>query len=125
LHLQGADFVGGLVFREYVDLKLLNSEPNSGRPLAHEYRIFFLHGQPILTVRYWDMPDDGESADPKPPVQRFVPIARRVNSHFFTMDIAQRDNGEWIIIELGDGQVARLPQDASCEAFYRALTHAK
>ena len=32
-----------------------------------------------------------------------------------------RRDGEWIIIELGDGQVAGLPEAANVHAFYAAL----
>jgi hypothetical protein len=30
-------------------------------------------------------------------------------------------NGDWIIVELGDGQVAGLPDGADPVAFYRAI----
>jgi len=34
------------------------------------------------------------------------------------MDVAKTKNGEWIIIELGDGQVAGLPDKADRLQFY-------
>jgi hypothetical protein len=37
------------------------------------------------------------------------------------MDIAQRLNGEWMIVELSDGQVAGLPDNADVRGFYRTL----
>ncbi|MGH2386983.1 MAG: ATP-grasp domain-containing protein [Chloroflexota bacterium] len=37
------------------------------------------------------------------------------------MDVARRTDGEWTIIELGDGQVAGLPESADGLAFYAAL----
>jgi hypothetical protein len=37
------------------------------------------------------------------------------------MDVARRRDGEWIIVELGDGQVAGLPDSADPRAFYAAL----
>ena len=37
------------------------------------------------------------------------------------MDIAKRKDGDWMIIELGDGQVAGLPESSEAEAFYREL----
>ena len=40
---------------------------------------------------------------------------------FFTMDVARRVDGEWLIVELGDGEVAGLPDGADPAAFYRAL----
>ncbi len=37
------------------------------------------------------------------------------------MDVARRREGDWMIVELGDGQVAGLPERANIEAFYRTL----
>ena len=37
------------------------------------------------------------------------------------MDVAKRVDGGWMIVELGDGQVAGLPERADVGAFYRAL----
>ncbi len=93
LELQGPDFQGGLVFREYVELDR-----------ARETRLFFLDGELI-----W-----GEPREP------FVTLARSVPSRFFSMDIAPLGE-RWIIVELGDGQVAGLPDDVDRDAFYRAL----
>jgi ATP-grasp domain-containing protein len=44
-----------------------------------------------------------------------------VQSRFFTMDVAKRVDGGWMIVELGDGQVAGLPVRADVGAFYRVL----
>lgn len=45
-------------------------------------------------------------------------VARKFKSNFFTMDIARKAYGEWIIIEPGDGQVAGLPENFSVKEFY-------
>jgi hypothetical protein len=37
------------------------------------------------------------------------------------MDIALTVSKEWIIVELGDGQVAGLPERMPIQAFHRAL----
>jgi hypothetical protein len=37
------------------------------------------------------------------------------------MDVAQRTNGEWIVMELGDAQVAGIPERVSAADFYRTL----
>jgi ATP-grasp domain, R2K clade family 3 len=39
------------------------------------------------------------------------------------MDVAQRRDGEWIIVELGDGRVAGLPGAVAIHAFYSSLGH--
>jgi hypothetical protein len=39
------------------------------------------------------------------------------------MDVAKRRDGDWLIVELGDGQVAGLPEHGDIEAFYKALVN--
>jgi hypothetical protein len=53
-NLQGRDFYGGLVFREFLKLKQLGIHPKSRMPLPVEYRTFFFNQKPIFTVPYWD-----------------------------------------------------------------------
>jgi hypothetical protein len=48
-------------------------------------------------------------------------VAKAVRSRFFTMDVAKRRDGDWLIVELGDGQVAGLPETADVDRFYKAL----
>lgn len=47
-------------------------------------------------------------------------IARKVKSNFVTVDIARKDDGELIIIELGDGQVSGL-QQIDVKEFYKSF----
>jgi hypothetical protein len=118
LELQGDDLNEGLVFREFVPLEPLATHAKSGMPLTKEWRVFFLDGAPILTSEYWETGDYGNVA---PTLARYVELAQRVRSRFFTMDIARKIDGDWTIIELGDGQVAGLPERADVLAFYQAL----
>lgn len=55
-------------------------------------------------------------------VEQFSQVARNVKSRFFTMDVAKRPDGDWLVVELGDGQVAGLPEGSDAVSFYRALT---
>ncbi|HLE30660.1 MAG TPA: ATP-grasp domain-containing protein [Anaerolineales bacterium] len=48
-------------------------------------------------------------------------IAKNVQSRFFTMDVARRKDGRWLIVELGDAQVAGLPEKADARDFYKAI----
>jgi hypothetical protein len=67
---------------------------------------------------YWD---DVEYGSEDVPIEQFNLMATRTDSHFFTMDVAQRSDGSWLIVELGDGQVAGLPENAAIPAFYESL----
>ena len=57
----------------------------------------------------------------EPPIDRFAGVAAAVRSRFFTMDVARRRDGGWMIVELGDGQVSGLPREADADRFYSAL----
>lgn len=119
LKIRGEDLEGGLVFREFIEFVPLADHPKSRMPLTKEYRIFFLNRSPIMTVRYWDVP--GYNDEDAPPKDLFLNVAQKIKCRFFTMDVAQDIDGRWMIIELGDGQVGRLPQDGDVDLFYRAL----
>ena len=60
---------------------------------------------------------------PEPPEELLQKYAH-LNSPFYTIDYAEMDDGSWIIIETGDGQVSGLSEGQDYEAFYRALYHA-
>jgi hypothetical protein len=118
LELQGPDLAGGLVFREFVAFEPVGRHPKSGMPLTREYRLFFLDGWPLLCAEYWE---EGDYRGAGPPVEHFAGIATGVKSRFFTMDVAKRKDGGWMVVELGDGQVAGLPERVYAEEFYRSL----
>lgn len=116
LELTGEELQGGLVLREFVDLERVGVHARSGMPLAREWRVFWLDGAPVLVAPYWP-----EVAGEPPPVGSFAEAAARVQSRFFTMDLARRTSGEWIVVELGDGQVAGLPEGIDPAVLYRHL----
>lgn len=118
LELQNDDLNEGLVFREFIGLEPLAIHSKSGMPLTQEFRIFFLDRRPVYCVPYWD---EGDYAGIQPPVDQFSELAGNVESRFFTMDVAKRRHGDWLIVELGDGQVAGLPVNADADEFYRSI----
>jgi hypothetical protein len=118
LELQGDDLSGGLVFRTFVPLKTISRHPESGMPLSEEYRVFFLDGSPLYVVEYWE---HGKYPGGNPPLLDFTEVAKRVRSQFFTMDLAQCADGTWMIVELGDAQVAGLPERTNIQDFYHLL----
>lgn len=118
IELQGAQLNKGLVFRKFEDLEFLTNHSKSQMPLTKEFRLFFLYGELIQTFNYWD---EGDYGDTTPDLEKFKEIGRLVKSNFFTMDIAQKKDGKWIIMELGDGQVSGLPDNANKIFFYKAI----
>jgi hypothetical protein len=118
LELQGDDLNEGLVFREYVELEPLTTHSRSGMPLTQEYRLFVLDGEPIHSSIYWE---EGDYQETQPEITPFRGVLSQVKSRFFTLDIARQRDGDWLIIELGDGQVAGLPERVEIKAFYQAI----
>lgn len=118
LELRGDHLNEGIVVREFVELNDLTIHSKSGMPLTEEYRLFFCHKKLVGIYDYWE---EGEYKLAKPNTTEFEEIASGVESNFFSMDIARLKNGEFIIIELGDGQVAGLPDKADRNEFYDLL----
>jgi hypothetical protein len=118
LELQGPDLSGGLVFRAYEPFEPLATHSRTGMPLTLEYRVFCLDGEPIVVAEYWE---EGEYAGAAPPIEDLRPMIERIESRLFTVDVARRQDGTWRVVELGDGQVAGLPDRTDPVAFYRTL----
>lgn len=108
----------GIVVRAFVALNDLTIHSKSGMPLTEEYRLFFCNKKLVGIYDYWE---EGEYQPSKPDTAEFEQIAQNVASNFFSMDIARQKNGELIIIELGDGQVAGLPDSTDRNEFYQQL----
>lgn len=118
LTLRGKYLNEGIVVREFIKLNDLTTHSKSGMPLTEEYRLFFCNKKLIGIYDYWE---EGEYKFAKPDTTEFEKIAQQIDSNFFSMDIARKQDGELIIIELGDGQVAGLPDKTDKKDFYNKL----
>ncbi|OWR28677.1 hypothetical protein CDO73_17405 [Saccharibacillus sp. O23] len=118
LERQGDDLNEGLVFREFAELEFLEIHERSGMPLSREMRVFVLDGRPVYVSNYWSAGQDQEFEQV---LNGFLEVIASVESRFFTIDFAKRKNGQWIVLELGDGQTAGLPDDTDEKIFYDCL----
>lgn len=124
LELQGELLVGGLVFREYWPTRRIGQHPKSRAPLANEHRLFVLRGEAFFSAPYWTVGDyDGQGAA-RPPAGFAGPVLARGVSPFYAVDVAEREDGGWFVVELNDGGTAGLPGPDLAGAFYRALAGA-
>jgi hypothetical protein len=118
IKLQGSSLNRGLVFREFIELESAGTHSKSGMPLSREVRLFYLRGIRLLCADYWNaaiaLPSEKE-------LQPFDALAKNIPSNFFSMDLAKRESGPWMIMELGDGQVAGLPDGLDPAEFYAAI----
>lgn len=109
LQLRGPLFTGGIVIKEFVDLKRYQDKTN-------EYRIFYMYGE-VITVS-----KNSEQSDTCPCVPlEFIEKFKGLKSNFYTVDFAELEDGNWIVIETGDGQVSGLAQNQSVFEFYHRL----
>ena len=121
IQLRGNALNEGIVFRKFEELEFLATHSKSGMPLTKEFRIFFFNKKIINVCYYWD---DVSYEDKMPELHEFIEIAQEIKSNFFTMDIAKKKHGDWIVMELGDGQVAGLPDNVNRREFYKNLKEA-
>ncbi|MEM8962502.1 MAG: ATP-grasp domain-containing protein, partial [Acidobacteriota bacterium] len=115
---RGDRLTGGLLFREHIELDTLGLDPASGASRRAIWSIVCVDGRPLMVLPCW------ADVDPTPkdlPMPRFSALASRIDSRFFVMLVARRDDGAWTVLDLMDGQVARLPATTSARAFYSAL----
>lgn len=99
-------FTQGIVIKEFVELKKYNSTTN-------EFRAFYMKNQLITLSRNSNQPEGCPiiSLD-------FVEQFKTLGSNYYTIDFAELESGEWIIIETGDGQVSGLSPNQYVFKYY-------
>lgn len=100
---------GGICIKEYVDLKKYADHTN-------EWRVFYFHGKPLIIL-----PNSGQSKEAPSVPQALVDKYSNLESPFYTIDYGEEINGQWIIIETGDGGVSGLPDNTNVNKFYKGL----
>ncbi|MFG1999591.1 ATP-grasp domain-containing protein [Spirillospora sp. NPDC048911] len=103
--LQDQFLAGGLVIREY-------EEYDGG-----EARVWWVDGEPALIGPHPDSPE----VEPEPDVDAVAPAVRALGCRFITTDLARRSDGEWRVVEVGDGQVSDLPSTVDPMDLYAHL----
>lgn len=117
--------------RKFVPLKTYFNAIND-LPVSKEFRFFVAYGEILTGEFYWsnsiddiiekgfDKPDVEEV--PKEFLKKLIDIISP-NINFFVMDVAQTCDGDWIVIELNDGQMSGLSEN-SADKLYANLDKA-
>lgn len=116
-----------IYIREYVPLVKYMDGVN-GMPVTKEFRFFVAYNKILCGEFYWSnyLADLSEKPNPKDVPMEFLQKVMNIignKSNFYTIDVAQTQAGEWIVVELNDGTCAGL----SCndpEIFYSNLCDA-
>ena len=93
--LRDEDFTGGFVLRRFEEFT------------GAEARTWWMDGECRLRTAHPDTPDDPPPADLD--LTALAPLIKALDLPFVTVDLALRTDGEWRVIELGDGQVSDRP----------------
>ena len=109
---RGNLFTGGICIKKYVDLKRYGGHPN-------EYRVFYAGGEIVSVCR-----NSGQAALTPDPPRRMIEKYRTLGSPFYTVDYAELANGDWKVLEAGDGSVSGLSDGQDAAAFFRAVVFA-
>ncbi len=117
----------GIVVREYVPLVTYERGIND-LPFTNEWRAFFWKDILVDAGYYWSTYDGPrmermpkEAYDLLDKVSEVICSAERAT--FYVVDIAQSQTGEWIVIELNDGQMSGL-STIPPKRFYAHLAYA-
>jgi len=116
----------GVCIREFIDLKTYGVNDITGCPIGKEFRILMYKDIEIARGFYWSNYEES-SNHPKPEQvdARFLKeVIKKIEfkANFWCLDVAQKADGEWIVIELGDAQMCGL-STISPNEFYMNLGH--
>lgn len=108
--LNNDEFIGRqeLVFRRYVPLRVLETGIN-GLPFSNEWRFFFYKTTLLSHGYYWSSASQETVAQARMTDQG-MELARKCaaiaadHANFFVLDIAETEAGDWVLIEVNDGQ---------------------
>jgi len=111
----------GVIYREYEPLITYEIGIN-GMRFTNEWRFFFYQESILTYAYYWGI---AEKTDHKLS-EKALNFAKKIASiakkytNFYVVDIAQKENGEWILVELNDGQMSGLSENKA-KVLYKNL----
>jgi len=104
-------FTGEIVLKQYVELKKYGDTTN-------EWRVFYFLENVMTVSRNSNQPENC----PKVPDSLINNKSlTRLTSFFYTIDFAETEDGKWIVIETGDGQVSGLSPNQNILEFYTKI----
>lgn len=112
--LQNDYFIGsqGIIVREYEEFTKLDEGIND-MPIIEEYRLFFLGKKLLSYGYYWSISEIDKIIPPEGLEfgQKIADIISK-NVNYFVIDIARKTNGDFRVIEINDGVMAGLSNNA-------------
>jgi hypothetical protein len=112
----------GVVYRRYVPLRTFEVGVN-GLRYTNEWRFFYFKDKLLSVGYYWSQADCLGQAELKPEGHALAnKLAQIVASFatFYTLDLAETEDGDWILIEINDAQTA-VPSENDLDELYGRL----
>lgn len=112
----------GIIYRKYVPLRIFEIGVN-GLPFSNEWRFFFYKNYMLTYGFYWSCIDDltvGEMNHDGIDFAYKCAELIKDKCTFFVLDIAEKAEGGWILIEINDGQMSGL-SECQAEILYGTL----
>ncbi|MFC0540510.1 ATP-grasp domain-containing protein [Kutzneria chonburiensis] len=107
LELRDDERTGGFVLRRFEDFA------------GPELRTWWVDGECRIIGPHPDLPP--ETVVPQPDLAEIEPLVAKLGLPFVTVDVVQRADAAWRVVELGDGQVSDRPAAVSPEEMIAAL----
>jgi hypothetical protein len=87
-----------------------------GLPITKEFRFFVAYGEILSGGYYWsshveDLPEVPSASEVPSSFLKEVISKIGHKANYYAVDIAQTEMGEWIVIELNDGQMSGLSEN--------------
>ena len=112
VELRAGLFTGGIVCKGYVDLAKYEGKTN-------EWRAFYFGGHLLNVCRN----SNQLGSAPGPPEEMVCDMAG-LGSPYYTVDFAEKADGEWMVVETGDGQVSGLAAAQDPVLYFAVLADA-
>lgn len=115
-----------IVYRKYIPLKTFETAVH-GLPVTNEWRFFFLGKVELCHAYYWRNTASDEATAKAKLTEEGIKIAHKAaailskKTNFFVVDIAETAKGDWIVIEVNDGQMSGVDLNVA-DDLYRGIS---
>jgi len=115
IRLHDDDFISqqGVLYRKYVPLKTFEIGLN-GLPFTNEWRFFWYRDKLLSYGYYWSTADDpllGKLTVNAMELAKKIASIAKEYVNFFVLDLAETVDGDWVLIEVNDGQMSGLSEN--------------
>lgn len=100
----------GICIREFEQFVKFGENPITHCPISKEFRIFLLDGKVMARGYYWSEYEEARNVKDNIPDHFIQEIIKKIGyrARFIIVDVAQKEDGSWRVVEVGDAQMGGL-----------------